>query len=56
MVDTAIRKYGLFLEKLLLWLIEGEKSPFIRDTPPALILVKKLVKKHKPSRSLIAHR
>jgi len=45
MVDAAIRKYGPFFEKLLLWLIEGERSPFIRDTPRPLVWSKEIKNK-----------
>jgi hypothetical protein len=30
MVDRAAKKFGSFLEKFLLWVLEGEPSPFNR--------------------------
>jgi hypothetical protein len=45
MVDRVLRRYGPFLEKLLFWALEGDKSPFDRDDSQRQELTRKPVRK-----------
>ena len=45
MVDRAVNKFGSFFEKLLLWALEGEKSPFNQNTYQPLEVTRKPFRK-----------
>ncbi len=54
MVDAVIKKYGPFFEKLILWVIEGKKSPFCRDYPPRLKTTQKSFRKMRNKNKALA--
>jgi hypothetical protein len=58
-VDRAVSRFGSFLEKLLLWALEGEKSPFSRkNSKPAETTHKPFTKKRNKYKGLdvLAHK
>ena len=45
MVDRAVSRFGPFFEKLMLWALEGEESPFDRHDFKRLESARKPVRK-----------
>jgi len=53
MVDRAVSRSGRFLEKLMLWALEGEDSPFGQSDIKRIESTRKLVgKKRNKNRAL----
>lgn len=55
MADQPVKKLESFLENFLLWVLEGEKSPFNRTGPKSLDPPKKTVRKKRIKNKLPIH-